>query len=460
MKNRLEVLGTRLLLTNAFLQKHTEMTLNGLLNRNFPAMPHLAVAALTQYPSLEGIEGATIANPDGVIGRFRNLILHSHYQPIISLVHHRVVGYEGLVRPRDPESQPIAPDVLFDSVGTDEDVVFLDRLARNIHVRNFVGADLDQTWLFLNVNARVAMCANAYGPYFEAMLARHGLAPHRVVIELIENEIRDEAKLAEAMRYYADLGCLVAIDDFGAGQSNFDRIWRVQPQIVKIDRKSLVQARNSARVRRVLPSLVALLHEAGCMTLIEGIEDEEDVMIALDSGVDFVQGYFFGRPSPLLGAGAECVSQFGSLCDRHAEISHAKRALNASQLNPYIEAFRQCGELAAHDMDARDASLRLLSMPNVLRCFLLDGNGRQLGGKIELPSEANRDKRFLPVSHAAESVWSRRPYFQRAMAAPGQVQISRPYFSIADARMCITLSLMIRNASAQDCVYCADILHE
>ncbi len=437
------------------------MTLNKFPNRNLLAMPHLAVAALTQDPSLEGIERATIASPDGVIGRFQNLLLHSHFQPVISLVHHRVVGYEGLVRPRDDAGQPIPPNALFDRLASDDDTVFLDRLARNIHVSNFMRAGLDQPWLFLNVNARVAMNGKQYGNYFEDMLARHGLAPHRVVIELIENEIKDEAKLAEAMRYYSELGCLVAIDDFGAGQSNFDRIWRVQPQIVKIDRMSLVQARNSAKVRRVLPSLVALLHEAGCMTLIEGIEDEEDVMIALDSGVDFVQGFFFGRPSPLSSGGPDCVSQFGSLCGRHAEASQAKRALNFSQLNPYIEAFRQCGELAAHDMDARNASLRMLAMPNVLRCFLLDGNGRQLGNNIALPSHAlNADKRFLPVSNASEAVWSRRPYFQRALAAPGQVQISRPYLSVADARMCVTLSIMIRNTSAQDCVYCADLLHE
>ena len=424
-------------------------------------MPDLAVNAQTQDLSLEGIEAATVTGPEGVVGQFQNLALHSHFQPVISLVHHRVVGYEGLMRPRDSGGQPIAPDVLFDSVVAEEDVVFLDRLARNIHVRNFVVADLDQPWLFLNVNARVAMGGSEYGPYFAAMLSRHGLPPHRVVIELVENEIRDESRLAEAMRYYAELGCLIAIDDFGAGQSNFDRIWRVQPHIVKIDRKSLVQARNSARVRRVLPSLVALLHEAGCMTLIEGIEDEEDVMIALDSGVDFVQGYFFGRPGPLSNTGPDGVSGFGNLCGRHAEMAHAKRALDLSELNPYIETFRQCGELAAHELDAREASMRMLAMPDVLRCFLLDENGRQLGENIALPSrESSEDKRLLPVSHSAEAVWSRRPYFQRAIAAPGRVQISRPYLSIADAKMCVTLSLMIRNAAAQDCVYCADLLHE
>ena len=413
-----------------------------------------------QKLGLDDIEGATSDESTGVTGQFRDLVLHSHFQPIISLVHRRVVGHEGLVRPRTASNQPIAPDVLFESVESNEEVVFLDRLARNIHVRNFVRQSDDQNWLFLNVNARVAMFGSEHVPYFEAMLARYQLPPHRVVIELIENEIADEAQLAEAMRYYADLGCLVAVDDFGAGQSNFDRIWRIQPQIVKIDRTSLVQARNSKRVRRVLPSLVSLLHEAGCMTLIEGIEDEDDVMISLDSGVDFVQGYYFGRPQAQLMDKSTCAVPFGDLCTQHAQRLQATRRSSLSELNPYVETFRHCGELAAEKWDAAEASLRMLTMPNVLRCFLLDKSGRQLGSNIALPSRAMQaDKRFLPVASGNEAVWSRRPYFQRALAAPGQVQISRPYLSITDAKMCVTLSVLIRNAAGQECVYCVDILH-
>lgn len=394
---------------------------------------------------LADIEGATSDLPDGVTGRFRDLVLHSHFQPVISLVHRRVVGYEGLLRPRDAFDHPVAPDGLFAGVESSDEVVFLDRLARNIHVRNFVRQSEDSAWLFLNVNARVAMSGSGHIPYFEAMLTRHGLPPHRVVIELVENEIADEAQLAEAMRYYAELGCLVAVDDFGAGQSNFDRIWRIQPQIVKIDRASLVQARNSKRVRRVLPSLVSLLHEAGCMTLIEGIEDEEDVMILLDSGVDFVQGYFFGRPQAQLLAESSCNALFGDLCNQHAQRLQATRRASLSELNPYVETFRHCGELAAEKWDAAEASLRMLTMPNVLRCFLLDKSGRQLGSNIALPSRAMQaDKRFLPVASGNEAVWSRRPYFQRALASPGQVQISRPYLSITDAKMCVTLSVLMQ----------------
>lgn len=196
------------------------------------------------------------------------------------------------------------------------------------------------------------------------------------------------------------------------------------------------------------------------MALIEGIEDEEDVMIALDSGVDFVQGYYFGRPQPHLLEESTCASSFDDLCYRHAQDMQNARRISLRELNPYVETFRDCGELAAANWDATEASLRMLTMPNVLRCYLLDKNGHQLGSNITLPSRASQaDKRFRPMANGKEAIWSRRPYFQRAVASPGQVQISRPYLSITDARMCVTLSVLIRNAADQECVYCVDILH-
>jgi len=423
-------------------------------------MPALRPVLPPRDFSVDGIEGATFPGADGVVGRFRDLALHSHFQPIISLAHRRAVGYEGLLRPQSADGRPLAPASLFGTVESDDDIVFLDRLCRNIHVRNFVGAGAEESWLFLNVNARVAMRGKEYGPYFEAMLARHGLAPHRVVIELVENDVPDEALLAEAMRYYTELGCLVAIDDFGAGHSNFERIWRVQPQIVKIDRSTLVQARASRKVRRILPNMVALLHEAACMTLIEGIEDEVDAMLALDAGVDFAQGFFFARPTPYLEDESKCVSLLGGICDRHVEITHANRERSRAELEPYIVEFRECAGLAGLESDLREASARMLALPNVLRCYVLDGNGRQLGDNVVPPKGAHLDRRFFPVSNPGEAVWSRRPYFQRAMAEPGQVQISRPYLSITDAKMCVTISIRIKNFSLQDRVYCADVLWE
>lgn len=422
-------------------------------------MTLLKAVVAKQDLSADGIESATKKGTDGVLGMFRDMALRSHFQPIISLAHRRIIGYEGLVRACGSDGRPVAPNILFDAAGSDDDIVFLDRLARNIHVRNFLAAGQEEPWLFLNVNARVAMSGKHYAPFFGTMLERHGMPTHRVVIELVENAVPDEALLADAMRYYQDLGCLVAIDDFGAGYSNFERIWRVQPQIVKLDRTMLVQARESRRVRRVLPSLVALLHETGCLTLIEGIENEEEVMIAMDAGVDFVQGFFFSRPEAALRDQNSFVPLLGGLCGRYSQTCHENRERNRSGLSVYIEAFRDFAGLSEDAQNAWEALSRMLALSDVLRCYVLDANGYQMGENIVAPgNESKGDLRFQPISNPAGAVWARRPYFQRAVAEPGQVQVSRPYLSITDARMCITLSVKLKNALAQDVVVCADIL--
>ncbi len=411
--------------------------------------------------SLDGIEEVTTIGPDGVVGNFYNLDLHSHFQPIISLAHHRVVGYEGLLRPRSADGQAQSPSLLFDTIETNDDIVFLDRLARNIHVRNFVAAGLDEPWLFLNVNARVAMSGKEYGAYFKAMLERHGLAPHRVVLELVENEIRDEGMLAEAMQYYRELGCLVAIDDFGAGQSNFERIWHVQPHIVKIDRSTLIQANSSRKFRRVLPSLVALLHESGCLTLLEGIENETEAMIALDAGVDFVQGFYYARPARDLNQAIDSLALLGAQMERQALAACAIRTNYHAVLEPYLEGFSGSADAMAFDADSDEVTKRLLTLPKVLRCYLLDGKGKQLGDNIQSAlCDLNSDPRFYPVANPVGATWTMRPYFQRAMADPGNIQISRPYFSITDASLCITLSVRLKNANDEDRVCCMDIMWE
>lgn len=225
------------------------------------------------------------------------------------------------------------------------------------------------------------------------MLARYDLPPHRVVIELIENEI------AEAMRYYATLGCLLAIDDFGAGPSNFDRIWRIQPQIVKIARASLVQARNCKRIRRVLPQpgfSVARRHRG------RGRCDDRARFRSR-----FCARLLFWPPATQLLEQSTCASSFDDLCNRHAQGMQTARRISLRELNPYIKAFRGCGELAAANWNATEASLRMrmLTMSNVPRCYLLDKNGHQLAAISPLPNRASQaDKRFLPMANGKEAV--------------------------------------------------------
>ena len=176
---------------------------------------------------------------------------------------------------------------------------FLDRLCRYIHVENFQNFGDPINWLFLNIAPQTIIHGKEFGTYFKELLEKFNMPSHRIVIEIVEYPIssQDSGHLVDTIKFYQDLGCLTAIDDFGAGHSNFDRIWTLKPDIVKLDRSMLLHAENRPDIRQLLPGIVSLLHQAGSIVVMEGIENEAQATIALESDVDLVQGYFFSKPS-------------------------------------------------------------------------------------------------------------------------------------------------------------------
>jgi EAL domain-containing protein (putative c-di-GMP-specific phosphodiesterase class I) len=72
-----------------------------------------------------------------------------------------------------------------------------------------------------------------HGSFFRDKLAHNQVSPNRVVIEILEQNIHDETILSAAVNYYKELGCLVALDDFGASLSGFDRILNIKPEVRK-----------------------------------------------------------------------------------------------------------------------------------------------------------------------------------------------------------------------------------
>ena len=407
--------------------------------------------------ALELIESATQVIDDLVVGHYEDLRLISHFQPIYSLVHKRPVGYEALLRAQNQAGNNIPPLALFNSVENEEETVFLDRLCRNLHLRNFWSMADDNSWIFLNVNPQVTVGGKRYGPYFNDLLERYNIPPHRIVIEILESNINDESLLAEAVNYYKNLGCLVAIDDFGAGHSNFDRIWQLSPQIVKLDRSMIAQAAHNLNVRRVLPNLVSLLHESGSLALMEGIETEHEALIAMDSGIDFVQGYYFGKPKNSLLSTDQETDLLPGLCESYKNFTKHSVEKYHHELQNYVSRFQQSAKIFENGVSLERACLELLNQPKAERCYLLSQEGRQLGSNLTSPHRTTwSDPRFNPLLETRDAIWSRRPYFRRAISNPGEVQISRPYLSLTGANMCVTLSVMI-NAGQIKQVLCCDL---
>jgi len=389
--------------------------------------------------------------------RHGQLKLSSAFQPIFSPSHRRQVGVEGLIRAANRYGRSVAPLELFADVPPGEARILLDRRCRSIHVRNFLRLGDERSWLFLNVDPYVAVEGRRYGSFFAGMLKGAGLQPHRVAVELIETPFADQERLAAAVDYYRELGCSIVIDDFGAGSSNFDRIWRLKPDIVKIDREMTRRVAVEPLVRRMFTGIVSLLHEAGALVCVEGIESEDEALCATDADADMMQGFYFGPPAAGLSRDVECRRTFERLFDLFQADAASFRGRRRACLEPYFAALADSAGAISRERAFAVATHSLMDLTCTQRCYLMSGDGAQIGANLEAERNMSaREPRLEPMRPTDGTNWQTKPYFRRAIAAPGAIQITRPYLSVTGPRLCVTLSLAFGPPESLR-VLCADV---
>ena len=401
--------------------------------------------------------GDALASPGGAPP---GLLLGSHFQPIYSLTHHRVVGHEALLRARDAASGAAVPplEVFARCIGADE-LVGLDRAARVQHLAAYTGAAADQ-WLFLNALPASFTAGGGWNAVDAAHdFAQYGLRPEQVVIEVLEASLPDDPGFDRRIGELRELGCLVSLDDFGAGHSNFDRVFRLRPEIVKLDRSVVVRAEIDPHALRIASQMVSLLHECGCLVLMEGIETPEGAYTALRCDVDFVQGYHFGRPAPQLAGPEEGQAALRAAWDRFDRRSTADDHLWQQQMASYRQSIELASVLLAGGATLDAACARFLARPGAQMCYLLDQQGRQVVDNVFAPGLSEEllggSARFAPLHDTREARWSRRPYFRRAARYPQTAQVTRPYLALQGGRMCVTISIQFERRG-EPLVLCGD----
>jgi len=385
--------------------------------------------------------------------------LSSHFQPIYSLAHQRPVGYEGLIRAIDSRGRQVPPIELFSKAPHGEARILLDRQCRALHVRNFVKLGEDRSWLFLNVDPHVASGGLRFGSFFLEMLKSNGFPTHRVAVELIETPFDDEDRLTDAIEHYRKLGCLIVIDDFGAGYSNFDRIWRLKPDIVKIDREMTRRVAVEPLARRMFNGIISLLHEAGAIVCVEGIETQSEALCAVDANADLMQGNYFNPGGDSLQPADARRNLFGELiAEYRTDVAELQKRQQA-RLEPYLAALKNAVQDLSLGTEFPQAVQVILKLPCARRCYLIGSDGLQIGANIESDRNVgDYDPRFDLVQPTEGTDWQTKSYFRRAIESPAKVQITRPYLSVSGPKLCMTLSFAFEafdDRSQQ--VLCADL---
>ena len=226
-------------------------------------------------------------------------VLKSAFQPIFAFEAGKlsVVAFEGLLRPsRDDQSWP--PLTFLDSIPMVERLL-VEKLAHTLHLLNaarFLPADAA---IFINFDPSVLIdhaVAEATIHDMRVTLADAGIDPHRVVCEITEKETISQEALFTLATSLRESGFRIAVDDYGADDSDMARIRDLRPDIVKFDAKWIAQLMDSGPGYALLTTMVSTFAEQGIRTVFEGIEEDWQVELAEKAGVEMVQGFALARP--------------------------------------------------------------------------------------------------------------------------------------------------------------------
>jgi EAL domain-containing protein (putative c-di-GMP-specific phosphodiesterase class I) len=254
-----------------------------------------------QLTGFAGVQASPTLDVDGetVSGRFAGFVLRSVFQPLFLADTLQPVAHEALLRVSWERGPSIPPQEAFARVARLGHAVTFDRFCRLLHVMNFQRRSGPVGSLFLNIQGDhlLGLSAGEHGSFISSLISQHNFAPDRVVIEIVEDSVDDLWLLESAIRGYRQRGMRIAIDDFGARHSNFDRLWSLAPDVVKLDRTLILQAISNPMARRILPKIIEIIHELGAQAVCEGIETEDQFLLARDSGADLLQGFHFAMPS-------------------------------------------------------------------------------------------------------------------------------------------------------------------
>ncbi|SIT49860.1 Diguanylate cyclase/phosphodiesterase [Paraburkholderia piptadeniae] len=379
--------------------------------------------------------------------------LTSHFQPLYSLSHQKQVGFEALLRGEREDGSHVPPAVLF-SPRPFSDQGDLDRTSHALHLGNARRLIPDDAWVFLNI-LPATFVADGYADQLAQLAGSAGLAPDRVVLELLESHGSSVDDMSRAAGQYREHGFLIAVDDFGAGHSNLDRLLRIRPDLVKLDGE-LIRATSPGVEQPILPKLVSLLHQAGMLVVVEGVETTEQLILAVESNVDFAQGFLLGRPSPSVTPPDAVHRRIDHAFDVIAQGRAHQHALFESEVRPYRRALDAGVDAWLKGVPLDDAFCDLAQLELCVSCFVLDETGRQIGHEVMGKASAFEGGSLHPVANPRDARWDHRPYFRNAVLRPGVPVTSSPYLSLASGRPCIAVTVALQSHEGR-CVVGAEL---
>ena len=223
-----------------------------------------------------------------------------HYQPIVEPGTGRVAAVEALARWEDPEHGLIPPDGFIPFA---EETGMIGRIGDRV-----VDLICEQAVKWRSAGLAPAICFNVsprqlrepdFAGRLRERIAANGLDPAGFTVEITESAmVGDPARVEPVLHELAATGVRLAIDDFGAEHSSLGRLRTLPVHMLKIDRSLLSGVPLDKRAAAIVASLLTLADALHVISVVEGVETEEQREFIVGRACPLAQGFGLGRPVP------------------------------------------------------------------------------------------------------------------------------------------------------------------
>lgn len=229
-----------------------------------------------------------------------NYDLTPYYQAQFDLASGKIEGVEALIRIRTSDGQMHGPAKLFDSLRDGQHLT-----AVSLRIASHVLKDVS-CWRPLGINQAVSINFDASvleQPQSVSDIIHSvrsaGIDPKTLCLEVTEKTLpKNLSRLIESLARLRMAGFGLALDDYGTGASNFELLRQCPFSELKFDRSIIAGSVRDPITRRFVLSSSDLARDLGLLTVAEGVEDHAELGVALEAGIDRVQGFLFSRPEP------------------------------------------------------------------------------------------------------------------------------------------------------------------
>jgi diguanylate cyclase len=257
-----------------------------------------------------------VAIGEGLHSAIENEEMELYYQPQVELVSTRLVGLEALLRWNHPTRGLLLPDQFIPIAESSGGIVqigqwVIEQVCRQIAEWQRQG--LAPHVVAANISAGQFKLAGDIDRIIATALAKHGVAPERLELELTESVLMEATQRhGEDFERLRRVGVRLAIDDFGTGYSSLDYLRSFRVARLKIDRSFVGGVTTGSDDATIVRAVIGLARALGIEVVAEGVETAAQRAFLISAGCRFAQGYYFGKPMPALAATAllqkECAA--------------------------------------------------------------------------------------------------------------------------------------------------------